>query len=749
MKIVVHSSWEELRPLAQDWNMLLSSSLSDTIFLTWEWCTLWWKHYGCSRPLRVLTAWEGKDLVGVAPFYIDRQWRWGCRWNCVRLVGDGSKDSDYLDCFVRKGSEQAVASAFLASLQELKDKWEWVDFHGTPENSVCLAAMLEEATQRGWKTAVEPIPCATLALPSSWEDYLKMLQPRFRTKVRSCLSHLEQHLRSVPVACHSDADIEGWLPLFFELHARRWQSRSQPGVFRDSSKRLFYHDISRSTLAQGWLAFHKLDWGARPIALQYGFHYHDRFYLLQEAYDPEFETLRPGLMLRAWLIRKWISQGLKDYDFLAGAAVHKMDWGAHQKFSVRTTIAPRWSGAWIAIDGPRAHATIKDKVRKITPRPILAQKKRFLLWRAGRRRDQQESGGVSSAQVLRWGASQLYRQTPLGRVTRYTADRYQLANSSSRGLAVFRLKRRATPACHIFVYHRVNDERDPFFYAFPVSMFRAQMEHLARHFSIITLDQLAEGDFSVDGDKYHAAVTFDDGYRDNFLCAFPILRELGIPATVFLATGYIDTGTLSWYDRVRLAFKITMQSHIALGEMSGPDSSLDLPELRLQALAHSLIWLRGLEESSRLVALRELFRALGVPDSLSMPNVMLNWDDIRRMSREGITFGAHTITHPVLASIDRTRLEEEIYGSKKAIENRLQLPVRHFAYPFGKHSDFSREAKHVVQAAGFTTAVTTISGVNYPTHDPLELKRFCLREPDPGIFGLKLDWYRMSAKPAG
>lgn len=749
MKVAVHNSWEELRPLAQPWNALLASSASDTIFLTWEWCDAWWKNYGSQRSLYVLTAWEGSELAGVAPFYIDRQRRWGRAWNCLRVMGDGSRDSDYLDCFAAPGSERTVMAAVTSCLQERRENWDWIDLHGTPENSPCLATMLEEARQRQWKSAAEKIPCASLALPAKWEDYLKLLQPRFRTKVRSCLSQLEHYLQSAPMECRSERDLDEWLPLFFELHGRRWQNRNRPGVFRDDNKRRFYRDISRAALHHGWLAFHRLDWGEHPLALQYGFRYRNRFFLLQEAYDPSFEILRPGVTLRAWLLQHWIRQGLKEYDFLAGAAAYKMDWAAEQKTSLRVVLAPDWSGAWAAIDLPRVNSDLRDKIRALVPSPILANKKRLLDWRDRRQWNRQQPPVPVAKRALRWTASQVYRRTPLGSMARYAASHYRLKAAPSVSDSLSRLQRRMTPACHIFMYHRVNDERDPFFYAFPVSVFRAQMEHLARHFHVITLDRIADRDFPNNGDKYCAAVTFDDGYRDNYLCALPILKELGIPATVFLATGYIDTGVLPWYDQVRLAFKLTEQARLDLGEIGGPKSHLNTPALRLQALAQSLTWLRGLEESARLAGLRELFRTLRAPRNLTLPKTMLSWDEVRRMSKQNITFGAHTITHPVLAGVDRQRLENEISGSKKEIENRLQLAVRHFAYPFGKHSDFSPQAKEVVQAAGFETAVTTISGVNDVAQDLLELKRFCLREADPGIFGLKLDWYRMSARATG
>jgi peptidoglycan/xylan/chitin deacetylase (PgdA/CDA1 family) len=258
---------------------------------------------------------------------------------------------------------------------------------------------------------------------------------------------------------------------------------------------------------------------------------------------------------------------------------------------------------------------------------------------------------------------------------------------------------------------------------------------------------MARGELASNGHNYYVAVTFDDGYRDNFLHACPVLRELGIPATIFLATGFIESGNLPWWDKVCLAFKLSTQSFLSLSEMGGPVSSLEGQSKRLEVLAQTLSWLRSLDEVGRSRALRELFRTLRAPSPLNWPHPMLTWDQIRTMYKHNVAFGAHTVTHPALAGLSSQRLEEEIVGSKRIIEHRLQVPVRHFAYPFGKEFDFGPEATRVVQEAGFETAVTTVWGLNWPDQDRFQLKRFSPWDSELGLFALKLDWHRISGIP--
>jgi CelD/BcsL family acetyltransferase involved in cellulose biosynthesis/peptidoglycan/xylan/chitin deacetylase (PgdA/CDA1 family) len=746
MKVVLYQSWEELQSLAGRWNEVLVASGSNSIFLTWEWCAAWWKNYGAGRPLFVLAAWEGGELLGVFPLYVDKARHWGATWAVLRVVGDGSGDSDYLDGFARTGYERDVVSAFVDFLAGVRQNWDWLHVEGTAQSSGFLSSLTRCAHDRGWTLASQAIPCASLTLPQTWNDYLRILQPRMRSKVRSSLARIEGQFGTAPSECVSTANIEEWLPELFDLHTQRWRQSHQPGVFGDAAKRSFYNDVSRSALEKGWLAFHRLAWGERALALQYGFRYRNRFYLLQEGYDPAFEEVRPGVALRVWLMRHWIEQGLEQYDFLAGTAPHKLEWGAERTLSFRTLLAAGARGAWVAISAPRHYGNFKENLWKAIPQPVLSARSKL---RARRARLSSATSSQPNAsrfkRLMRWSASRLYVRTPLGDATRHLATQYTW-QSPVLGRGVSRLQPRTQPVCTIFVYHRVNDDKDPFFYAMAVSRFRAEMEYLAKNFHLVSLDQLAGGQVPSNGHKYCVAVTFDDGYRDNFLYAFPILQKLGIPATIFLTTGYIESGQLPWYDQVRLAFKLTKQPRIDLHEIGGPDSCFDANGGRLQALAHTLNWLRQVDESTRLRQLGEVFRALRVSGPLNLPNTLLAWDEIRQMSRRGITFGAHTVTHPVLAKLPVPRLQEEILGSKKTVEARLQRSIQHFAYPFGKKADFSADAKQVVQAAGFLSAVTTISGVNDSEQDRYELKRFCLREPDIGMFGLKLDWYRISGK---
>lgn len=732
VKIVLCNRWEEIEQLQPRWNKLLRESCADTFFLSWEWCASWWKAYAAKLRPYLLAGWEDGRLVGVAPLCIEQVRKMGRSWKLLKLIGDGSQDSDYLDCFAERGFEPAFAAAVLDYLDLHRNDWDYLELHGPLGSSPFVHALSSEVMQRGWASSCEDVPCLTLRLPHSWDEYLQMLKPRFRSKLRSCMGFFEQQLKARPTECTSEEQLKQWLPLFFDLHGRRWQSKGRTGVFLGDEKREFYLEMSFQALKAGALQFHRLDWGERPLAFQYGFLYDNRFLLLQEAYDPDFENLRPGVALRGLRLREMITRGVEEYDFLGGIAQHKIDWGAELKPAIKLTTTWSAKAALALLKVPATKAQVKEKLRSIAPEPLLAMRKKVLA-----RQSASESSAIATRFSPKSMAAKVYVSTPLRRIGAWAADHYQ------RGRHLFPIEARKEPSCQILLFHRVNDDNDPFLPSTSIADFRRQMEYVANHCSVVTLDDVAEGRLGRSS-KHSVAVTFDDGYRDNFTSAFPIMKELNLPATIFLATGYIGTGQIPWYDQVCLAFKLSTRASLESSEFGWPHGPIATREQRVAMLERTLAWLRELEDESRREALPALFKALGVPQSLTLPNYMLNWDEVRQMKAQNISFGAHTVTHPVLSRVTNAQLQEEIQNSKKTIEQKLQGDVRHFAYPFGRPADYNEAARSCLREQGFKTAVTTEFGFNSPGDDLLSLKRFTPWASDPAGFALQMDWYRFA-----
>jgi peptidoglycan/xylan/chitin deacetylase (PgdA/CDA1 family) len=297
----------------------------------------------------------------------------------------------------------------------------------------------------------------------------------------------------------------------------------------------------------------------------------------------------------------------------------------------------------------------------------------------------------------------------------------------------------------ILIYHRVNDDRDPYFGGVPTRDFDRQMGYLAARFRVLPLSDLIAGLAARTLPDNAVAVTFDDGYRDNYVHAFPILRRHSIPATIFLATAAIGATRQLWHDDVFSAFRETA---VPVLEPFGLDQARrplgTVPE-RLTAQREFLAYIRTLREADRATAVSRLRAALRVGEPRDATGLMLSWDEARAMSRAGISFGSHTATHPILSRVDPAQARQELVESKRVIEDRLGVAVDGFAYPNGTRADFLPETKALLRESGYAYAVTTIPGPNEPETDPMELRRATPWDEDVFAFGARLHYNKLRA----
>lgn len=324
-------------------------------------------------------------------------------------------------------------------------------------------------------------------------------------------------------------------------------------------------------------------------------------------------------------------------------------------------------------------------------------------------------------------------------LVRAFADRYSLDLNGR----LPRLRQRPGVPFQILIYHRVNATRDPLqLDALHVVQFERQMAHLARHYRVMPLSEVSRKAETGDLPPRVVCVTFDDGYRDNFVHAFPILRKHAIPATIFLTTGGIGTGELLWHDQVLMAFTRTREPSFdeSWGRRSHPIAST---EQKREAAYRILRRLMAMNQEDRLRAISELQSALGVPE-VSDPQLMLDWNQVREMRGAGIEFGSHTVSHPILSREQADRVWWELVHSKATLEAALQEEVALFAYPNGKAGDYTPQTVDLVRRAGYRCAVTTTFGTNHTGDDPYLWRRGTPWEEDASLFGLKLAFYRMA-----
>jgi peptidoglycan/xylan/chitin deacetylase (PgdA/CDA1 family) len=266
----------------------------------------------------------------------------------------------------------------------------------------------------------------------------------------------------------------------------------------------------------------------------------------------------------------------------------------------------------------------------------------------------------------------------------------------------------------------------PLYSQLPAKTFEVQLRYLRENYRIISLDQMISEMANPVSLEPSVVVTFDDGYRGLFTEAYSILQAHRIPATIFLTMESIETGQVAWYDRIFLALKVAPGSELVL-DLEGPRRfSLVSPSARMQAAAEIITSLRLLSPSRRKEHCADLERTVQLPDD-ELQDRMLTWDQIRAMHLGGVSFGAHTMSHPVVSRLSEAELTWEILESKRILELRLDCPVRHFAFPFGKREE-CRNADAILAKGGFHSASTTEWGLNSRGTDPFQLRRVQIGE---------------------
>ncbi len=257
---------------------------------------------------------------------------------------------------------------------------------------------------------------------------------------------------------------------------------------------------------------------------------------------------------------------------------------------------------------------------------------------------------------------------------------------------------------------------------------RSHLLYLRRHFRILPLETALEELYlshkkgiQIRDQRTLLALTFDDGYYDNYTHAFTLACELQIPITIFLIPGYMESGNSFWWaDRlIRLAQvdQVTVEGRIYC--LSQPKERKALAQV-IDARLHHTASITEREEF-----LGSLCKILGVPSSVMSkeePTPLLKWAQVREMEESRwVSFGAHTIHHPDLGHlVDPAEVHREVDECRTLLEQQLGHPVRTFAYPHGSIGD---EGLCAVQQAGYNWAVTTVPGFNTHRSAPYLLRR--------------------------
>jgi len=267
----------------------------------------------------------------------------------------------------------------------------------------------------------------------------------------------------------------------------------------------------------------------------------------------------------------------------------------------------------------------------------------------------------------------------------------------------------------VLLYHRVVSDDTPSDALHPYSgltvqerVFSDHMAHLKERYECLSLPQFVDRLKNGTLHRDCVAITFDDGYRDNYTRALPILERHGVPATVFVTTGLVDRVCRAWWYEQEAIISNLRTLNVSWGDIRIA-RILEKVEERYGAMRDIDILLKRLPPSGQQAVL-QMLRG-GEDSSYSYDQDVLNWDEVIALDKHPlITIGAHTVNHYVLSTLTTELLRNELVLSKALLEERLGHPVEHFAYPYGGAFEAGEREFFAAKEAGYTSAWTTRFG---------------------------------------
>jgi peptidoglycan/xylan/chitin deacetylase (PgdA/CDA1 family) len=230
------------------------------------------------------------------------------------------------------------------------------------------------------------------------------------------------------------------------------------------------------------------------------------------------------------------------------------------------------------------------------------------------------------------------------------------------------------------------------------------------------------------------ALTFDDGYRDSLDVAVPLLRRLGLPATFFLVPGLLSGTRWSWWEVLAWVVRRATVSSVAF---EGRVLPLGTPVERGRAAGVVAELLKRRDARGRDAAIYELREHCRPGGPQPGHDMFLNWTGAREIARAGFEIGSHSFAHHILSHEDAAATHDDLARSRRDLEDALQVPVHHLAYPNGKADDYDADTIAAARDAGYVAAWTTYGGPNRPTTPPFESRRFVVQpQRGPAAFAL-------------
>lgn len=322
MKIRVISTYEDILKLERKWRDLFKNSGTDNIFTSWEWCMLWWKHFGKTEKLMVLTVEDNGEIIGIAPLMIIKG-NYLTLWKpIIRFLGEEMM-ADYMDFLILREHKKVIG--FILDFLK-KMKWGRIELKRIPDSSLSWRAIKETLLTLKYPYLFL-VDCVSpyVKIEEKWEDYYKSLSKSLRQDIRITVNNLNRIGKISFRRCQGNS-LDSLLDEFYEMHKKRQSFKAGKSLFEDRSKCNFFSDLALVFGGQGWADISLLQVNGTAVSFVFALKYDRIFYYWVPAINPEYRKYSIGKLHIIKLIERCFQENYREFDFMIGDEPYKLRW---------------------------------------------------------------------------------------------------------------------------------------------------------------------------------------------------------------------------------------------------------------------------------------------------------------------------------------------------------------------------------------------------------------------------------------
>ncbi len=333
MRVTEVSDFESIRDV---WaQILVENRFGNNVFLTADWLSTWWKHFGEQRKLLLLTVEENNRVLGIAPLMLTKYKL--PPFGAIRKIEFlGTRHSDYNNFIIAKKEKECVRR--IIDYLNGAEEWDWIELKEIPE-SINYSRLLFAGPNSKLEIRERVCNlCPYIPLPKKFESLKETFSRNLRQNLNRYFRKIQaEHKVDLKRFDEAGYSVKEAMNLFIKLHEMKWNSEGKPGAFAEEAFRNFHMDVAESLARNEWLGIYFLMLDGEPIAAQYNFEYYQKMYYYLAGFLPSYSNFSVGNLLIMLLLRRCIERGFTEYDMTRGGEPYKIQWTAkfRRNFEVR------------------------------------------------------------------------------------------------------------------------------------------------------------------------------------------------------------------------------------------------------------------------------------------------------------------------------------------------------------------------------------------------------------------------------